>query len=297
MIPLDLAKLRIFVAVARHASFTKAADELVLRQPTVSQQVRVLENELGTPLFDRLGRGVVLTAAGVALLERAEQLLALSDEARTATRAAAGLAARTLRLGVGNTLATYILPDLLARLRWERPDVAVQILVGNTEQLLAAAVDGRVELALVGSPAADPRLTITSFLRDDVVAIVPPDDPLALQATVQLADLAQQTLLVREAGSAQHDAVLALLHNAAVQPLHLLTLGNIEAIKRCVEAGLGVALVPGIAVRREVQSGTLRALPLRGVHDERSFNYAFRPDRPLTAAVQLFRALLHKPFE
>jgi DNA-binding transcriptional LysR family regulator len=101
---LDLPKLRIFAAVARTGSFTRAADELDLRQPTVSQQIQVLERSLRTPLFDRMGRRVQLTAAGAALLPYAERLLALAIEAETATREAAGLSARTLRLGAGNRL-------------------------------------------------------------------------------------------------------------------------------------------------------------------------------------------------
>lgn len=294
---LDLAKLRIFVAVARQGSFTRAADELDLRQPTVSQQVQVLERELRTPLFERLGRGVVLTAAGAALLPYAEQLLALSDEAQVAAREAAGLAARTLRLGAGNTLATYILPDLLARLRYERPDVLVQITVGNTEQLVAAVLDGRVELALVGSPLVEPRLAIMPFLRDELVAIVPPDDPLAAVAAVGLHDLAARTLLVREAGSALQAALVELFRAHNLQPMHTMTLGNIEAIKRSVEVGLGVAIVPEFTVRREVQADMLRALHLTDVQEERTFNYAHRHDRALSAAAQVFVTLLGKPFE
>src|SRR5688500_13072528 len=128
---LDLPKLRMFVAVARAGSFTAAAEQLQLRQPTVSQQIQVLEHGLRTPLFDRLGRSIRITPAGAALLTYAERILELAAEAQTATREAAGLEARTLRLGAGNTLATYILPDMLARLRWERPEVLVQITVGN----------------------------------------------------------------------------------------------------------------------------------------------------------------------
>ncbi|MBA3945750.1 MAG: LysR family transcriptional regulator [Herpetosiphonaceae bacterium] len=294
---LDLAKLRVFVAVARAGSFTRAAEVLDLRQPTVSQQVGVLERELRVQLFERLGRGVVLTAAGATLLPYAEQMLSLAAEAEVATREAGGVAARTLRLGVGNTLATYVLPDLLARLRWERPEALVQITVGNTEQLLAAAGDGRVELVLVGSPAHDPRLVMVPFLRDEVVAIVPPDDPLAHYATITLAELSDHTLLVREAGSAQQSTLSALLRDRHIQPQRTLTLGNIEAIKRSVEAGLGAAVVPEITVRREVQAGTLVSLHIADVREERSFNYAFRHDRALSSTAQAFIAILEKPFE
>jgi DNA-binding transcriptional LysR family regulator len=294
---LDLPKLRILVAVARAGSFTRAAEALDLRQPTVSQQVQVLERGLGVRLFDRLGHTVRLTASGSALVPYAERILQLADEAQAATREAAGLAAITLRLGAGNTLATYILPDLLARLRWEHPEVSVQITVGNTDQLLDAVLDGAVELGLVGSPVADDRLSIHPFMQDELVVIEPPDGPWPTAEVVRLADLGAQTLLVREAGSALQASVDALLRARGTQPRHTITLGNLEAIKRCVEAGLGVAIVPEIAVRREAQAGALRALTLVDVSDERSFLYVYRRDRILSPAAQLFVELLLKPFE
>lgn len=208
--------MRIFLAVARTGSFTRAADELALRQPTVSQQVQALEHSLQTPLFERTGRRVVLTPAGEALLPYAERLLALAAEAETATREAAGLAARTLRLGAGNTLATYVLPDLLARLHWEHPAIAVQVQVGNTEQLIAAVLDLGVEMALVGEPLNHPQLAIHPFLHDELVVIVPPDDPWAKRTSIDVQELVQRTLLLRETGSALQASVAALLHDNGV---------------------------------------------------------------------------------
>ncbi len=294
---LDLPKLRIFLAVARAGSFTRAAEELGLRQPTVSQQVQVLERGLGTKLFDRLGRSVRPTAAGQTLLSYAERLLTLAGEAEAATREAAGLAARTLRLGAGNTLATYILPDLLARLRWEHPEIGVQITVGNTAQLLDAVLDTRAELALVGSPVTDDRLMIQPFIEDELIAIVPPDSHLAATTTISLPVLARETMLVREQGSALQAAVSALLRERGAMPERTITLGNLEAIKRSVEAGLGVAVVPEIAVRREIRDASLHALRLEDVRDVRSFNYVYRRDRILSPAARVFADLLAKPFE
>ena len=294
---LDLPKLRIFAAVARTGSFTRAADELDLRQPTVSQQVQVLERSLRTPLFERMGRRVQVTAAGAALLPYAERLLALANEAETATREAAGLSARTLRLGAGNTLATYVLPDLLARLRWERPDVVVQVQVGNTEQLLAAVVDNRVELAVVGAPLSHSALEIHAFLRDDLVMIMPPDDEWAERRAISLAELQSRTLLLREEGSALQATIAELLRERGIVPERTITLGNLEAIKRCVESGLGVSIVPELAVRREVAADMLRALPLADVQLRRTFNYVYSRERALSPVARIFIDLLEKPFE
>ncbi len=294
---LDLPKIRIFAAVARYGSFTRAAEELDLRQPTVSQQIQVLERGLRAPLFERLGRRVTLTAAGEALLPYAERLLALATEAESATREAAGLSARTLRLGAGNTLATYILPDLLARLRWERPDVIVQIQVGNTEQLIAAVVDNRAELALVGSPLGHPMLAIHAFMRDDLMLIVPPDDRWSERRAITIGELSGRTLLMREDGSALQASVAELLREHGLVPERIITLGNLEAIKRSVETGLGVSIVPELAVRREVRGGMLRALPLADVQLRKIFNYVYLRDRTPSPAARVFIELLRKPFE
>src|SRR5438477_8921050 len=153
---MDLHKLRIFVAVARAGHFTRAADLLHLSQPSVSQQIALLEAALGTALFRRQPRRLQLTAAGEALLPYAEQLLALAGEATEAARVAAGLSDRTLRLGVGHILATYLLPDLLRRYQAAYPHHRVRITIGNTGELLAAVAQETVELALVGLPAQQP---------------------------------------------------------------------------------------------------------------------------------------------
>ncbi|GAC1637478.1 MAG: LysR family transcriptional regulator [Herpetosiphon sp.] len=294
---LDLGRLRIFIAIAAAGTLTGAAARLGLRQPTVTQQLHVLEQELQAPLFHRLPRGVTLTPVGVALLPYARNLLALAEEAVSAAAQAAGIADHTVKLGAGNTLATYILPDLLARLRWEQPAMTVTVTVGNTAQLTTALLAGEVELALVGSPLIDQRLSIEPLLTNELVAIVPPDDPLAAATTVDLADLADRSMLMREPGSALHAAVMALLAACSLQPRHTLILGNLEAIKRCVEAGIGVAVVPELSIRREAAAGSLVVLHLRGHRSERNFVFAYRKDQPLGPAARIFRALLLKPFE
>src|SRR6476646_8871091 len=157
---MDINKLRIFATVARLGNFTRAAELLYLTQPTVSQQIAALEAQIGAPLIERLPRRLRLTPAGVALLPYAEQILALAAEAAEAARAAAGLADRTLRLGAGHTLATYLLPDLLGRYRALYPQRVVRISVGNTAELLDLVVSDAVELALVGSPAEHPKAMV-----------------------------------------------------------------------------------------------------------------------------------------
>lgn len=292
---LDLQKLRMFVAAARARNFTRAAEQLDLTQPTVSQQIQALERDLGVQLFERLGRGIELTAAGRALLEPAEQMLALERLAEHAVRAAAGIHERTLLLGVGNTLATYVLPDLLQRFGWEHPEFEVQIVIGNTEQLIAQVLAGESELALVGSPIEHPQLRVVPFLTTELVVIVAPDDPWAQRESLPIEELGRRRLLLREPGSALQAATMALLERAHIVPRRPIILGNLEAIKRSVEVGLGVAVVPAMVVRREIMAGRLAQVRLEHAAVSRVYNVIAHRDRHNTRAARSFLELLQKP--
>jgi DNA-binding transcriptional LysR family regulator len=288
----DFNKLRIFVTIARLASFTRAAERLHLTQPTVSQQLTMLEKSVGTRLIERDTRHLRLTLAGEVLLGYAERMLALAIEAAEATRAAAGLADRTLRIGVGHTLATYLLPEVLSRYRYLYPNNVVRISVGNTAQLLALLASDVIDLALVGSPAEHPDLTVEPFMYDKLVVIVAPGDTWADRSQVEVTELLNRVLLTREPGSALHSTVERLLGPEFLASDQVIQLGETEGIKRSVEAGLGVALIQQIALKREVAAGNLIALTLRGADDSRTYLVASRRRHSIPAAGQSFVALL-----
>lgn len=289
---LDLHKLRIFASIARFMSFTRAADYLHMTQPTVSQQLAMLEGQLGTSLIERDTRRLRLTPAGEALLPYVERLLALSQEALEAAREAAGLADRTLRLGVGHTLAIYLLPQLLNRYKAQHPAHPIRISVGNTKQLLAQVASGAVEIALVGSPAEHPEVVATPFMHDHLIVVVGPTDAWAQRDQVELDEVQERTLLTREPGSALHASVERLLGAAHLASDSVIQLGETEAIKRSVEAGLGIALIQGIAVGREVAAGHLCALRLQGGDDRRTYLYAHRQNHVLSSAAHSLAELL-----
>lgn len=290
---LDLHKLNIFVTIARLRNFTRAAEHLHMTQPTVSQQLAALEAALGTPLVERDTRRLQLTAAGEALLPYAEKMIALSGEAIEAVRAAAGLEESTLRLGVGHTLATYLLPDLLNRYRNAFPQYRAKITVGNTGDLLALLVADSIDLALVGSPAVQPDIITQPFMHDKLVVIVAPSDEWATRTEVESTELLTRVFLTREPGSALHATVERLFGADALDADNVILLGETEAIKRSVEAGLGVALVQGIAVQREVTTGTLCTLKLSGADDSRTYLAARHIARKLPKAVEGMMSLLN----
>jgi DNA-binding transcriptional LysR family regulator len=289
---LDLHKLKIFLTIARLRNFTRAAERLHMTQPTVSQQLAALEAALGLLLVERDTRQLKLTAAGEALVPYAERLIALSDETVEAVRSAAGMEEATLRLGVGNTLATYLLPDLLHRYRRAYPRYRARISVGNTADLLALLVADVIDLALVGSPAAHPEVVTQPFMRDHLVVIVAPDDEWAGRVEVDASELLTRVFLTREPGSALHASVERFFGANALDADNVIQLGETEAIKRSVETGLGVALVQGIAVEREVSAGRLRTLRLRGADDSRTYLVARHVARKLPKAAEVLLSLL-----
>jgi DNA-binding transcriptional LysR family regulator len=243
-------------------------------------------------LIERDTRYLRLTPAGAALLGYAERLLALADEALNATRDAAGLADRTLRIGVGHTLATYLLPGVLRRYRDLYPDYAVRISVGNTSELLELLATSSIDLALVGSPAVHAEAVVEPFMHDKLVVIVAPDDQWTRRDDVHLEELRRRVLLTREPGSALHATVERLLGAEFLAGDQVIQLDETEGIKRSVEAGLGVALIQRIAVQREVAAGNLVALALLGGDDNRTYLVAQHRRRAMPAAGQSLMELL-----
>ncbi|MBE2266859.1 MAG: LysR family transcriptional regulator [Anaerolinea sp.] len=290
----DLHKIQLFVTVARLGSFTRAAEQLHMTQPTVSQQIAVLEQVLGTPLIERSTRSLRLTDAGQALFDYGEKLLALADETVNAVQVAAGIAVETLKLGVGPTLATYLLPDVLARYRDRYPNNRIRLTVGNTTELLDKLTRGDVDLGLVGSPVDHPDVTIEAFMPDRLVAIVAAHDPWAERESIQLDELRERIFFTREAGSALNTRVSRLIGADSLRGDWVIVLGETEAIKRSVELGLGVALIQGIAIKRETAAGTLKAISLTGGDDSYTYLIAQRRRGTLNKAAAAFAALLNK---
>lgn len=289
---LDLHKLHVFLAVAQHQHFTRAAEALHMAQPSVSQQISMLENMLGVQLIDRSTRHFHLTEAGQTLLHYAERLLLLATEAQNAVRIQAGAMHETLKLGVGHTLATYLLPRVLSSYREQYPHFKVRLAIGNTTTLLSKTASGEIDLALVGSPAAHPDLDLKPFMHDRLVVIVSPQDSWASKETVAVAELRERVFLTREPGSALYASVAQIVGQEMLNRDETILLGETEAIKRSVELGLGVALIQQIAIEREQQQGTLHPIHLRDGDDQRTYLVASRKQYRHLAAAASFMSIL-----
>ena len=269
-------RLRVFRAVAQHLNFRVAAEELLLTQPAVTQQIKALESEVGTPLFDRSGGRVALTPAGIALVPYAEQLRRLSQEAREAIAAAVGTTAGELAIGASQTIGQYLLPRLLAAFVAENPRVKLSVSGGNTQTVLEDLRARRIQVAMIEGPVLGHDVLVRPFMEDHLVCVVAADNDFADRA-VTLDELKQATLLMREQGSGSRRVVEQAMEavGLSLKDLRLgLTFDSTEGLLSAVEAGLGVAFVSRWAVRNQLALGTLRLAQVKQLKLSRMFSLA-----------------------
>jgi DNA-binding transcriptional LysR family regulator len=268
----ELRQVQTFRAVAEELSFSRAAVRLGYVQSSVSTQVAALEQELGVPLFDRLGRRVALTEAGTVMLAYSGKLLELAGATRQAVTEA-GTGARevtgSVRLSAPETLLTYRLPRVLAAFHDRYPKVRLSLRPSPVGRLVGtmrrAVEEGTVEVAFIlDSPAEAPSLCVEPLLEEAVTVIAPPAHPLRDRPAAAARDLAGETVLLPEApesGCAYRGQFERQLGAAGVVPTETMEFQSIEAVKQCVAAGMGVSVLPTVAVATELGGGTLAALP------------------------------------
>ena len=287
-------RLKVFRAVSRHLSFSRAAEELMLTQPAVTQQIKALEDAYGVPLFDRTGGRIRLTEAGNALLPYAETLKAVSEEAFAAIAAVSGALAGTLTLGASQTIGQYLLPNLVSGFLHQHPRVRVRARSGNSDAVLDLLVARNIELALIEGPALRRDVHVEPFMEDQMVLVVPAGHEWA-DHDVGLQALKDAPLLMREFGSGSRRVVELALTKAGI-PLKSLSvpmeLDSTEGLLSAVEAGLGVAFVSRWAVRNQLTLGTLRLARVRELELSRMFSLAYVAGPEPLRAAGAFRSFL-----
>jgi DNA-binding transcriptional LysR family regulator len=285
---LTLHQLRTFRAVAEQLSFSAAAQELSISQPSVSYQVKELEQALGLPLVDRLGKRVRLTEAGEVLYEYARRTLTLLDEAALVMEQMRGIERGTLRVGASTTVGIYVVPLALGAFKKLHPKLAVSLEISRRETLLERVKRGVLDLAVLSPPVPDPDLITTPFMDDELVMVVPRGHPLAGQRGLSLQDFAGESFLMREPSSDTRAAVEAAARRAGVTLKVSMELGSNGAIKHAVEAGLGVAILSSHAIELERKDGGLVVVELEGFPIRRPWCIVHLRRRHLPAAVQSF---------
>lgn len=290
-------RLRAFLAVAREGGFSRAARALGRTQSSLSQSVRALEVELGEILFVRDAREVELTEAGQILREHAERAFLEIARARDALLSLRKLTRGTLRVGTSDTLATYVLPAVFAAFRARYPHVELR-LDNRTSPAIAARVANRdvdlgvlslplpEELRIDGQPASELlRLEVLAVQED--VLICPPQHPLASRRSLSLQALAGEPMVMLDRSTASRALFDARMASLSVRPQVVMEMSSVEVLKRLVELGFGLSVVPAFAARRECEHGSLRAVRLKGL-PTRQIGLATPTKGPLSHAARAF---------
>lgn len=250
---LNLDQLRTFVTVIDCGSFSAAAVRLGLTQPAVSLQVRQLEQRLGSRLIERVGRKARTTAAGAELLDHAGRIDAAVTSALEAMARHASGAMGRVRLGTGATACIFLLPPILGELRRTYPNLDITVSTGNTADIVKAVDENLIDIGLVTMPASGRMLDITPVLDDEFVVVAPPG--MTLPARVTATALSQLPVLLFEPGGNTRRIADEWLARSGVELKPIMSLGSVEAIKEMVGAGLGCAVLPGMAIRRDRDHG------------------------------------------
>ncbi|TMD67460.1 MAG: LysR family transcriptional regulator [Chloroflexi bacterium] len=294
---LTIRQLRVFCAVSRLLSYTRAAEELGCQQPTISALVAELERTTQLTLLEQWGKRLALTDEGRELYASAQQVVAAADETWQAMAELRGVAVAEsvpLRVAADTTVGTYVLPHLLGAFHRRRPDVAFNLRVANRADVRACLLAGEVDLVIAGRPPAVEGLVAEPFLANPLVAIASSEHALVTQTQVPLASLADEVFLLREVGSGTRAAVEELFEVAGM-PLRIgMVLGHIEAIKQAVAAGLGVSVLSEAAVKREVRYHRLAILQVEHFPIQRRWYIARVAQRPLIPSAAEFIEFLRE---
>ena len=281
-------QLKIFEAVARQLSFTRAAADLHLTQPAVSMQIKQLEQEAGVPLLEQVGKRIHLTEAGEEMHRYARSISTLLTEIEQVFAEMKGLKRGRLNIAVAST-ANYFVPRLWATFRMRHPDVTVSLDVTNRTGLIRALDENQTDLVIMGQPPEDMDLVSESFMPNPLVVIAPPTHPLAGAKHVPVQRLQGETFLAREPGSGTRSLMERVFAEKQLTLSTSIEMSSTEAIKQGVEAGLGLALLSVHTLEMELALKRLVVLNVEGFPVLRDWYIVHRAGKRLSTVAQAFR--------
>jgi DNA-binding transcriptional LysR family regulator len=284
-------QLKIFEAVASHLSYTRASEALHLTQPAVSMQIKQLENTVGLPLFEQLGKKIFLTDAGNEFRRYSSAIGLQLDELELVVDELKGLKRGHLTIAVAST-ANYFLPRLLAAFCQLHGDVKVSLDVTNREQLLKGLEENRTDLVIMGQPPEGMDLVAERFMENPLVVIAPPEHPLAKEKNIPLDKLREETFLLREQGSGTRSAMERYFTANRLELSSSLEMSSNEAIKQGVEAGLGLGLVSLHTLEMELALKRLVILDVMKFPIMRYWYIVYRSGKRLSVVAQVFQAFV-----
>ena len=285
---MDFDQLNIFLEVARHSSFSRAAQKCFRTQPAISSSIKSLEDELGVKLFDRGGGKVALTAPGKAFLNFAEELLDTKRRAMNAVAEMERVPRGEIIVGANEGTCLHVLPEVFAQFKKQYPDVSVSVSRSERVKIIEQVIDSIVDFGIVSAPVQDPRLKAVTVHRDELMLITPPTHPLNRgKKAAKLEEIAAYPLLLPKVGRTR-DAIEEAFYQQNLKLNISMELESSEVLKRFVAADVGIGFIAQSNVAGDVKAKALAAIPLDGVLIRRDLSLIFRKDRALSRAAQAF---------
>jgi len=289
---MDLGQIEAFVQVAQHRSFSKAADALFLTQPSVTARIQSLERDLGEALFERNGRGVRMTEMGGTFLPFARRALKALQDGRDALEGMRNLDIGTLKLGSALTVSTYVLPKILKKYCSAFPGVEVSVHTGRSEQVLQMVLLDEVHCALERT-VHHPEIVTVPLYEDDLVLVAAPEHRFAQKRSATVEEVGREPLILFDKGSSYNALIQGVFRQHGIVPKTLMEMDTMEATKKMVEEGMGIALLPKVSTEREIELGRIVPVAVsNAILPRRQISLIFRKNRKQPRAIVAFFTLI-----
>lgn len=291
-------QLQVFITVAEKKNFSRAAEELHMTQPAVSQYIRSLEEAVGTRLLERTNKYVRLNQAGEIVCHHAKEIAGLYAKMQHLVDDLSNTASGSLKIGASYTFGEYVLPRILSKLVLQYPAVEPEITIGNTADIAQLVTTHQLDVGLIeGRHKQSLPLFNEIFAEDKMYVAASPEHPLLRQqGRLSIRELTDDIWLLREEGSGTREAAERFFEQSGFRPERILHFSSTQPIKECIQAGLGVSLLSQWAVQKELQHGELTALPIKGTPFKRDFSIVTNSHFQ-TKALQVFIELLKNSAE
>ncbi len=294
---MDLHRLHVFCKVVELRSFTKAAEAVLLTQPTVSEHIRTLEEMVGERLLDRLGREAFPTPAGQILYRYAHKMLRLRDEALQELARYRGDLSGQLVLGASTIPGTYILPRIIGTFKARHPSIQLRLEIASTGEIEAVVLRGDLEFGLVGSKSKNVHLEAEEIFSEELVLAVYPEHPWSTRSEVAMEDLYGEHFILRESNSGTRMVMTQILddHGFDFSKLFVVAeMATTQAIRQSIKARIGISILSQQAVEEDLQQGSLVSVPIRGIRFHRPFYLIQRKNRQQSPLCEAFLAHLRE---
>lgn len=293
-LPFTLQQLRILKAIASEKSFTRAADMLFVSQPSLSKQIKALENRLNISLINRKNNSISLTEGGKLFLDYAERILALCEESCRALNDLKTGDRGNLTVGASQTIGTYLLPRVLALFAQNYPQINIKVQVDSTRVIAKNVMDKEIDIAVVGGDIPEElqkSLEIEDFVNDELILILPKSHPFALRKQINKEDLYHLNFITLNSNSTIRKLIdnILIQNNIRTKQFHIIMqLNSIEAIKTAVSLGLGAAFISSSAIEKEIELETIKIVRIENIKITRTLSIITNPDCYRSKAVDFF---------